>query len=54
MNVLSPGGWQVGSSQAWGLPARVSKSSPQVVHLKAHGANWGTSLVLGDVKKPPA
>ena len=54
MNVLSPGGWQVGSSQAWGLPAHVSTSSPLVVHLKAHGANQGTSLVLGDVKKPPA
>lgn len=54
MNVLSPGGWQVGSCQVWELPARVSTSSPLVVHLKAHGANWGTSLVLGDVKKPPA
>lgn len=44
MNVLSPGGWQVGSSLAWGLPAHVPTSSPLVIPTWRHTEPIGAPL----------
>lgn len=53
MNMLSPGGWQAGSSLAWGC---LSMSPHHLPWLSSEGtwSQLGTPLVPGDAKKTPA
>lgn len=39
--MLSPVGWQAGSSLAWGAACPCPHIISPGCHLKAHGANWG-------------